>query len=114
MKWVFLNLENEVKNHLCAFHDFKGLLVKASAPELGTCVRSASGRRILPEFLFECDIGVVAAGYRPSERNTESLSFPLKATHDLIKYEVEVMDGFISKRQHPSEIRARPGLQMDS
>lgn len=51
---------------------------------------------------------------RPSARNTESLSFPLKATHDLIKYEVEVMDGFISKRQRPSEIPARPGLQMDS
>lgn len=50
----------------------------------------------------------------PAERNLESLSFSLKATHDLIKYEVEVMDDFISKRQHPSEVQARPGLQMDS
>lgn len=43
-----------------------------------------------------------------------SLSFSLKATHDLIKYEVEVMDDFILERQHPLEIQARPGLQMAS
>lgn len=44
----------------------------------------------------------------PRRRNTGSLCFPLKGTHDLIKYEVEVMDDFISKRQHPSEIRLAP------
>lgn len=38
----------------------------------------------------------------------------LKASHDLIKYEAEVMDDFISERQHPSEIQARPALQMAS
>lgn len=48
------------------------------------------------------------------ERNRESLGFSLKATRDLIKYVAEVMDDFISERQHPSEIQARPGLQMAS
>lgn len=44
----------------------------------------------------------------------KGLPFSLKAAHDLIKYEVEVMDDFISERQHPLEIQARPGLQMAS
>lgn len=105
-----------MKNHICTFHYFKGLLVKEQLALQNWDFVSAR----LPEGEFSRTSclnlisGSLTLVSRPSGRNTESLSFPLKAAHDLIKYEVEVMDDFISKRQHPSEIRARPGLQMDS
>lgn len=113
-----------MKNPFCASHYLKGLLVKEfPAPDWWEQLALQNWERVsarLPEGEFSRSSclnlirGWLTPVSRPSERNTQSLSFPLKATHDLIKYEVGVMDGFISKRQHPSEIPARPGLQMDS